>query len=207
MARRTLNRAAIIEAAVRIADAEGLAALTMRRLGTELGVEAMSLYNHVANKEDLHRALVNDVWAQVELAGSEPDWRAGLHRLCGSAYRAMVSHDWFFQLPVTYGGEARMAVINGTLAHLERGGVGAELGFHALHVLDGFVYGYAWQHAGFKDLDSLMAGAGEALAAIDAGALPHVIAHAQQHLAGGPPGDGFTVGLDLILDGLERVGA
>lgn len=204
MARGTLTRDAVLDAAVAIADAEGLAALSMRRLGGDLGVEAMSLYNHVAKKDDLLRGIVDRVWDEVDLARDEPDWRAALHRLCGSGHRAMLAHRWFFQLPVSFGGPARMRVIDATLAHLERGGVPHELAFHALHVLDGHVYGYSWQDIGFADVDTSGDQAREAIAALDVDALPHLVAHARQHAFDHPEGDGFVVGLDLILDGLAR---
>lgn len=202
MAKPSLSRDAVLDAAVALADAEGLAAVSMRRLGAALGVEAMSLYNHVANKEDLHRGMVDRVWGAVDLARDEVDWRAALHRLCGSAHRAMLAHPWFFQLPVTYGGAARMAVIDATLAHLKAGGVSPEVAFHALHVLDGHVYGYSWQDIGFGNVDDLMEGADAAIAALDADAFPHLVGHAMQHVHDVPPGDGFAIGLDLILDGL-----
>jgi len=204
MARGTLTREAVLDAALAIADAEGLSALSMRRLGTDLGVEAMSLYNHVANKEDVHRGLVDRVWAEVDLARDDADWRAALHRLCGSARRAMLAHPWFFQLPVTYGGQVRLHVIDATLAHLKAGGVPDSVAFHAQHVLDGYMYGYSWQDIGFANLDEMMLDAPAMLAAIDPVQLPHLLAHAHQHLNAVPPGDGFTVGLDLILDGLAR---
>ena len=190
MARGTLTREAILDAAVAIADADGLEALSMRRLGSGLGVEAMSLYNHVAKKEDLLRGIVDRVWDEVDLALDERDWRAALHRLCGSAHRAMLAHRWFFQLPVAYGGPARMRVIDATLAHLDAGGVAPELAFHALHVLDGHVYGYSWQDIGFADVPTSGDEAARALSALDLGGLPHLMAHALQHLQDVPPGDG-----------------
>lgn len=204
MVRGSLTREAVLDAAVAIADSDGLPALTMRRLGADLGVEAMSLYNHVAKKEDLLRGIVDRVWGEVDLGRDESEWRAALHRLCGSAHRAMLAHPWFYQLPVSYGGPSRMHVIDATLAHLEAGGVPPQVAFHALHVLDGFVYGYSWQDIGFADMDATREQADEMLAALGAANLPHLVAHAIQHVENAPPGDGFSVGLDLILDGLAR---
>jgi len=204
MVRRTLTRDAVLDAAVQIADADGLDALSMRRLGTELGVEAMSLYNHVTNKDDLLRGIVDRVWSELDLALDETDWRAGLHRLCGSGHRAMLAHRWFFQLPVAMGGPARMRVIEATLTHLARGRIPDEVAYHALHVLDGHVFGYSWQDLGFTGLPTSGPQVEEAVAQLDAANLPHLVAHAIQHARNVPPGDGFTVGLDLILDGLAR---
>ncbi|MGC4175512.1 methylated-DNA--[protein]-cysteine S-methyltransferase [Demequina sp.] len=204
MARGTLTKDAILDAAVALADAEGLEALSMRRLGTQLGVEAMSLYNHVANKDELLRGIVDRVWAALDLALDEPDWRVALHRLCGSGHRAMLAHRWFFQLPVAMGGPARMRVIDATLAHLDHGRIPDELAFHALHVLDGHVFGYTWQDLGFTGVPTSGPAVEEAVAQLDAANLPHLVAHAMQHVSNHPPGDGFVVGLDLLLDGLAR---
>jgi AcrR family transcriptional regulator len=203
MARAALSRSAVIDAAVRLADDYGLSALTMRRLGAELGVEAMSLYNHIADKEDLHRGLVDRVWAQVDLALDDSDWRSALHRLCGSAYRAMVAHPWFLSLPVTYGGQQRLAVIDATLAHVKGSGQAADAAFHVLHVLDGFVAGYAWQEVGYADLVTTGDEGAKLLEFIDADRLPHLMEHARQHVEAVPPGDGFGIGLDMLLDSLD----
>jgi AcrR family transcriptional regulator len=178
----------------------------MRRLATELGVEAMSLYNHVANKEDLHRGLVDGVWSEVDLALDDPDWRSALRRLCGSSFRAMVAHPWFLSLPVTYGGVHRLHVINATLGHLKGAGAGAGAAFHSLHALDGYVAGYAWQAIGYADLDLTGESGAEILAVIDADAWPHLWEHARMHVEAEPEGDGFVIGLDMLLDGVERAG-
>lgn len=202
MARAGLTRDSVIAAAGALADSDGLAAVSMRRLAAELNVEAMSLYNHVANKEDLHRGLVDGVWAQVDLALDDQDWRSALHRLCGSAYRAMVAHPWFLSLPVTYGGQRRLAVIDATLTHVKRSGETADAAFHVLHVLDGFVAGYAWQEVGYADLVTTGEEGATLLEFIDADALPHLMEHARQHVEGAPPGDGFAIGLDMLLNSL-----
>ena len=204
MPRAGLSKEAVLDAAVALADADGLSAVSMRRLASELGVEAMSLYNHVANKQDLHRGLVDRVWAEVDLALDEPDWRAALHRLCGSAYRAIIAHPWFMSLPVTFGGMHRLEVINATLLHVKRAGAGKTTTFHALHTLDGFVAGFAWQAIGYADMDATKDRADEMLAALDPEALPHLIEHARQHFEGLAEDDGFVIGLDVLLDGLER---
>lgn len=202
MARAGLTRQSVLAAAGALADSEGLAAVSMRRLAAELNVEAMSLYNHIANKEDLHRGLVDGVWAQVDLALDDPNWRSALHRLCGSAYRAMVAHPWFLSLPVTYGGQHRLAVIDATLAHVKSSGETADAAFHILHVLDGFVAGYAWQEVGYADLVTTGEEGAKLLEFIDPERLPHLLEHARQHVEAAPPGDGFTIGLDMLLGSL-----
>lgn len=201
MARAGLTREGVLRAALALADADGLDAVTMRRLAASLGVEAMSLYNHVPGKNELHAGLADLVWSDVDLAVDESDWRAALHRLCGSAHRALLAHPWFFRLPLAAGGPARLAVIDATLAHLERGGIPPATVFHALHVLDGHVYGYSWQALEFAPADAVPSA--DVVRAIVA-PYPHLAAHAHQHLTDPPAGDGFVLGLDLLLDGLER---
>jgi AcrR family transcriptional regulator len=195
-----LTRESVLDAARTLADRDGLAALSMRRLAAELGVEAMSLYNHVANKRDLQAALMDLVWGEVDLALEEADWRVGLHRLCGSAHHALLAHPWFFELSLRDGGPARIAVIEATLTHLERGGIGADTAFHALHVLDGHVYGYSWQAIQFSPTDAAATATPEIIAAL--AAYPRLAEHARRHFEDKPDGNGFVIGLDLLLDGL-----
>lgn len=203
MVRAGLTRDVVLQAAVEVADREGLAALSMRRLAAEVGVEAMSLYNHVADKQDLHTGMVGIVWAEVDPAADEPRWRPALQRLCRSAYGAFLRHPWFFELSLpANGGSERLAVIEATLAYLDRGGVHPDVAFHALHVIDGFVYGYSWQANEFS-ADASWAPDEVELEKLFAGR-PHLAAHAQQHSDDTARGDGFVIGLDLILDGLER---
>lgn len=202
MPRVGLTREVVLDAARALADREGLAALSMRRLATELGVEAMSLYNHVQNKRDLQAGLMDLVWAGVDLSLDEPDWRAGLHRLCGSAHRALLAHPWFFELSLRDGGPARIAVIEATLTHLERGGIDADTAFHALHVLDGHVYGYSWQAIQFSPMDASAPPSTDILDML--ASYPHLAEHARRHFEDPPPGEGFVIGLDLLLDGLSR---
>lgn len=202
MARAGLTRETVLTTALGLADAEGLEAVSMRRLAAELGVEAMSLYHHVASKRDLHAGLIDLVWSDVDVALDEPDWRAALHRLCGSAHRALLRHPWFFRLPLTEGGAARLAVIDATLAHLDRGDVAPDAAFHALHVIDGHVYGYTWQALEFAPSDAALPSAEQLRALVEP--YPHLARHAQQHLDAVPAGDGFVIGLDMLLDGLDR---
>lgn len=198
-----MSRDLIVDAAIAIADDEGLAALSMRRLAAATNVEAMSLYNHIADKNDLHAAMVGRIWQGVDLARDEPEWRLALHRLCGSAHRALSAHPWFFALSLpANGGVSRLDVIEATLAHLRAGGLSDDVAFHALHVIDGFVYGFSWQASEFAAPDALPDG-NEIVRMLES--RPLVQAHAAQHgafEAQHPPRDGFAFGLDALLDGL-----
>ncbi|GIG55025.1 TetR/AcrR family transcriptional regulator [Demequina activiva] len=203
MVRAGLTRDAVLDAAVALADAEGLAALSMRRLAADLGVEAMSLYNHVAHKRDLHEGMVDRVWGEVDLAADEPEWRARLHRICRSAHESMVTHPWFFSFPVTYGGINRIAMIEAMLGTMREAGIPADAAYHAQHVIDGHVFGYSWQDTDYANGPGLQERADAMLSAIDAERFPYLMEHARQHIGTPPVGDGFVIGLDTLFDALE----
>lgn len=208
IARNRLSRELIVDAAIEVADREGLGAMSMRRLAAAMEVEAMSLYNHVADKNDLQTAMVGRIWDSVDLALDEAAWRPALHRLCGSASRALRAHPWFFALSLPgNGGTARLAVIEATLTHLHTGGLAPDVSFHALHAIDGYVYGYSWQASEFAAPD-VMPDADEIARMLES--RPFLQAHAAQHFAmdseASQP-DGFAFGLDALLDGFASTGA
>ena len=202
MPRVGLTRETVIAQALAIADADGLQALTMRRLAAELDVEAMSLYNHVKNKADLHTGIADRVWEEVDLASDETDWRAALMRMCASAHHALVSHPWFFELPAALGGVPRVRVIDAQLRYMREAGVPVEVAYHAQHVIDGHITGYSWEVIEFADDSATARRAEEVFAQINPDEMPHLVEHANQHFEGPPPGDGFEIGLSYILDGV-----
>ena len=210
MPTRPLTRDLVLEAAMTLADESGLAALTMRRLGTALGVEAMSLYHHVANKEDLLDGLVDRVFAAFTLPPSELDWREALRVRSASAREVLREHPWAIGLvdSRTRPGAATLRHHDAVLATLRRGGFSVPLAAHAFAALDAYTYGFALQEA------SLPASTGEAtaelaeeiFAGIDPADYPHLAELTVEHVLA--PGydfaDEFAWGLDLVLDGLAR---
>jgi len=92
--RRPLTKERVLEKAIALADKDGIEALSMRRLGQALGVEAMSLYNHVANKRELITAMVDSVVEQFELPDDEPRWDAAIRRCAISAHDLLIEHEW-----------------------------------------------------------------------------------------------------------------
>src|SRR5450759_4882179 len=107
--RTPLSRERVLRAALALADVEGIGSLTMRRLGQELGVEAMSLYNHVANKGDLVDGLVDLVFAEIDLPSEGGDWRTEMRWRAISVRNALARHRWAIGLmgSVRFGGAAR----------------------------------------------------------------------------------------------------
>ena len=206
-----LTRERVLLAAIELADRGGFEALSMRKLGQELGVEAMSLYNHVANKDDLFDGMVDVIFAEIGLPPTGADWKAAM-RGRAIAARAVVSrHPWAIGLM-----ESRMRPGPATLRHhdaligcLREGGFSIAMAAHAFSVLDSYIYGFALQQRNlpFRTPEEVEAVADSILRQFPTDAYPHLTELTVQHVLrpGSDYGDEFAFGLDLILDGLERV--
>lgn len=216
--RRALTRERMLEAAMALADAQGLDALTMRRLAAALGVEAMSLYHHVPNKDALLDGLVDAIIGEVNDATSElggADWRAALRDRCLAARDVMVRHPWAPTLIGTRTTIPASVVLyyEGVLGLLIEGGFSYALAHKALHALGSMSLGFVQElfspaaTGGSLDVD-----AAEAQFEELAAALPYLTAMAAAEIHAN---DGDVLGwcdsraefeftLDLLLDGLER---
>jgi AcrR family transcriptional regulator len=207
-----LTRERVLHSAVALADASGSETLSMRKLGEALGVEAMSLYNHVANKEDLLDGMIDVVFAEIDLPAGSPDWRAAMRQRAISARRVLSRHGWAIGLM-----ESRSSPGPATLRHhdavigcLRDAGFSIELAAHAFSVLDSYIYGFALQERSlpFPTPKQTADLAQDILASFPADKYPHLAELTARHVLqpGYDYGDEFEFGLDLILDGLERIG-
>jgi len=216
--RAPLSRERVLQAAVRLADQGGIESLTMRKLARALGVEAMSLYNHVANKDDLVDGIVDLVVSEIDLPSTAEDWETAIREYAISAHEALLRHPWACSLvmsPTTTRTmrPARLQYMEWLLGRLRRAGFSPELTYHAYHALDSHILGFTlWQlghSAGAKELagtQDLADLAAAFLGKLRDGDYPHLAEHVEQHLTA-PSGDGereFEFGLGLILDGLKR---
>jgi len=215
MARVPLSRERILETAVRLADDGGIESLSMRKLARELGVEAMSLYNHVANKGALVDGIVDLVLEEIELP-SDGEWDHAVRRCAISAHEAFLRHPWACALVLSPSGSGtdsidtpRVRYMEWLLGRLREAGFSPELAYSAYHTLDSHILGFTlWQlgHVG------AVRDTGESLADLARGFVqqlgddyPYLAEHAEQHLAAGNDGAReFEFGLDLLLDGLRR---
>jgi AcrR family transcriptional regulator len=204
MARPTLTRARVLETAIELADDQGVDALSMRSLGARLGVEAMSLYNHVANKDDVLAGMNDLVWSQVDLAVEDPDWRSAVRRICVSVHSAFLRHPWSCRLHSSRPGVSRLRYIDRTLMHLRTGGFSADVAYHAHHLLDGYILGYTLQMIDYSAGDKGASDEIQELIASVAPDMPYFMEHIAQHAADVPGEPGFEIGLDQILDGIGR---
>lgn len=206
--RTPLTRERILRAGLDLADTHGLKALSMRRLGQALGVEAMSLYKHVSGKDDLIDALIDLVIAEIEVPTTAEGWKDAMRRRAVSAYQMLLRHRWVCPLMGSRVniGPATMHYIDGTFAWLRRGGFTVEQTLDAWHALDGHIYGFTLQQLNlpFAPEDAVrMAAAGVEL--IPADRYPHFHEAVTAILLSGGRVERFEFGLDLILDGLERL--
>jgi AcrR family transcriptional regulator len=195
---------------VALADQSGIDALTMRKLGDALGVEAMSLYNHVANKGDLLDGMVDVVFGEVDLPPADLDWRTAMHRRAVSARAALRRHPWAIGLMEsrTSPGPATLRHHDAVLGCLRRAGFSVALTGHAYSVLDSYIYGFALQEATlpFEDNRDTAEVAQEIMEQMPADEYPYLTEFAVERVLkpGYAYGNEFEVGLDLILDALER---
>jgi AcrR family transcriptional regulator len=215
MARRTyrgrepLDRDRVLHAALELADEGGTAALTMQAIGRRLGVEAMSLYRHVRNKDDILDGLVDLVFAEVELPADRSSWRAVFRARSLSMMSALRRHPWAVTLMESRmtPGPANMRSHDDGLGVLLDAGFSEVMATHAYNLLDSLIYGHALQETSlpFSSPEELSAMSAELLAGMPAGEYPNVVRVSAERIAAGfNYGDEFEWGLDLVLDGIER---
>ena len=147
--RRPLSRERVLSAAVAFADENGIASLSMRKLGETLGVEAMSLYNHVANKDQLLDGMVDLVFGEIALPAGGADWKTQMWERAESARQALRRHPWAITLMSTRTspGPATLRHHNAVIGSLREGGFSIQMAAHAFSALDSYIYGFALQEA------------------------------------------------------------
>ena len=207
-----LSRERVIEAAVDLADRDGIESLSMRKLGQALGVDPMAIYNHLRDKEELLDGIADAVVGEIEPAPDTGDWRTSFRETLLAARRTMLRHPWAAGVLETRQspGPATMRHMENVLGALRRGGFTVDLAHHGLHALGSRVFGFSQDL--FDDKSEPIPDA-EALGAISrdlAGAYPNIaeLAIAVRHeggLGGCDDEVEFEFALDLILDGLDRL--
>jgi AcrR family transcriptional regulator len=207
--RPPLTRERALSTALAVADAEGIGALTMRRLARELGVEAMSLYHHVANKDDILDGMIDMVFGEIELPAPDAGWKAAMLGRARSARAALTRHPWSISLM-----ESRSAPGPATLRHHDavlgccrRAGFSVAMAAHAFSLIDSYIYGFVLQEVNlpFDEGDDLEAVVESMLLPFSAEDYPHLVELTTQHILrpGYSYGDEFEYGMSLLLDSLE----
>ena len=207
-----LSRERVLGAALNLADRGGIELLTMRNLGHELGVEAMSVYNHVANKEDIIDGIVDLVFGEIALPPDQAGWKAAMRQRGISVREALLRHPWATSLmhARTNPGPANMRHHDSLLGTFRTAGFTLDMAAHAVSVIDSYIYGFALQQAIMPvQTPRQVAKVGGQMLEQMAGDYPHLAEMITEHAM--KPGydysDEFAYGLDLILDGLDKLRA
>jgi AcrR family transcriptional regulator len=205
-----LSRDRVLSAAVALADAGGAGSLTIRSLADKLGVKPMSVYHYVANKEEILDAIVDLVFAEIELPRAGGDWRAEMSRRAVSARQVLRRHPWAIALlqSRTSPGPATLRHHDAFIGTLRGAGFPVAMTAHALAVIDSYVYGFALTESALPihGPEPVAEIAGSMMRQYPADAYPHLAEFTTGHVIqpGYDFGDEFPFGLDLILDGLAR---
>jgi AcrR family transcriptional regulator len=208
--RVSLSKERVVRTAIALADEEGVASVTMRGLAEKLGVEAMSLYHHVAGKDEILDGMVDAVFAEIELPASDVDWKTAMRLRAISAREALARHPWALGLMESRAnpGPATLRHHDAVIGSLRRAGFSVAMTAHAFSALDSYIYGFVLQELNLPfdtsaELETVAAGIVQQL---PADTFPHltelIVEHALQ--PGYAYASEFAFGLELILDGLER---
>ncbi|MFE9651091.1 TetR/AcrR family transcriptional regulator [Streptomyces sp. NPDC006365] len=208
-ARTPLSRERVIRTAVAVADEKGSAALTMRAIAEPLGVEAMSLYHHVAGREDILDGMVDAVFGEIDLPPRDTDWKSAMRHRAVSARAVLRRHPWSIGLMDSRSqpGPATLRHHDAVIGALRAGGFSVPMAAHAISLIDSYLYGFVLQElslpfTGAAELDKV---AGAILRDMPADDYPHLTELATEHVL--KPGydyaDEFAFGLTLILDALN----
>jgi len=201
----------VLRAAVELADSGGVSSLSMRKLAERLGVEAMSLYHHVANKDAILDGMVDAVFAEIDLPVVGSDWRSAMRGRASSAREVLTRHPWAIGLmdSRTNPGPETLRHHDAVIGSLRAGGFSIAGAAHAFSLLDSYIYGFVLQELSVPfessggDLEELAAGILEQMPREE---FPHLTELILDHALrpGYAYAEEFGIGLDLLLDGLDR---
>lgn len=208
-ARPPVTRDRAVQAAVALADADGIASLSMRKLAGELGIEAMSLYYHVKNKDELLDGMIEQVYSEITVPAERDEWKPAMRQRADSTREVLGTHPWAISMideRTTVAGMTQLNAVIGTLLHA---GFTIALAAHAMSLLDSYTHGFALQEASLPtdesgDISEVTEGimAQQELMA----KLPHLARMGAELVLqpGYAYGNEFDFGIVLILDGIEQ---
>jgi AcrR family transcriptional regulator len=202
-----LNRELVLRTALRLADRGGIEALSMRKIAQELGVQAMSLYNHVENKDDIIDGIVDMVVSEIEVPDLDVDWKTAMRRRSISAHTVLLRHPWS-TMPLVARvnvGVAMLRYVDATLGCLREAGFSFRMADYAWNAIDSHIYGFTLQELNFPfEQADYGKAAQQGLALIPADKYPYLNQLTHQVIDGDYNGiHNFEFGLELILNGLE----
>jgi AcrR family transcriptional regulator len=203
-----LSRERVLSGALQVADAGGITALTIRSLADKLGVKPMSVYYHVANKDEILDSIVDQVFSEIDLPSPGGDWRSEMRRRANSARAALRRHPWAIQLlqSRTNPGPATLRHHNAIIGALRGAGFSVQMTAHAFALIDSYVFGFALSEAALPihGPETVAEVAGSMMRRYSADAYPHLVEFSTEYILkpGYDFGAEFEFGLDLILDAL-----
>jgi AcrR family transcriptional regulator len=209
--RLPLSRERVLQTALKLADQGGLESLSMRKLGQDLGVEAMALYYHFASKDEVLDGIVDLVFSEVDLPSPDADWKAAMRRRAISLRDVLARHRWAIGMMESRRnpGPANLRHHDAVIGNLRAAGFDMEMVAHAYSLLDGYIYGFALtkMNLPFDSGDDVAEMAQDMLEPFPVNEYPNLVAFITEHAMrpGYDFGDEFEYGLDLILDGIERL--
>jgi AcrR family transcriptional regulator len=205
-----LSRERVLQAAMKLADHGGLEALSMRKLGQELGVEAMAVYHHFANKDEVLDGIIDLVFSEVDLPATGADWRIEMRRRAISLRDVLARHRWAIGLMESrrHPGPANLRHHDAMIGSLRTAGFDIEMSAHGYSILDSYIYGFALtkMNLPFETSEEVSQVAQTMLQPFARDDYPNLVEFITEHAMkpGYDYGDEFEYGLDLTLDGLER---
>ena len=208
--RARLSRQRVLDAAVSHADAGGLVALSMRTLAEMLEVAPMTLYRHVANKDDLIDGMVDVVFSEIGVPSGGGDWQTAMRQRAVAVRDALSRHRWAIGLMESRRspGPANLRHHDSVIGRLRAAGFSIEMAAHAYSLLDGYIYGFALTKLNlpFASGPEVVDVAQSMLKPFSVNEYPNLVEFITEHAMkpGYDYGDEFEYGLDVILDGLER---
>jgi AcrR family transcriptional regulator len=205
--RRTpLTRERVLEAAVVLADQTGIASVTMRKLGEQLDVEAMSLYNHVTNKDDVLDGIVDLIVSDIEVPPAGTEWKQAMRHRALSAHEVLLAHPWAALLLMSRFniGPGMTRYLDSTLGCLREGGFTIDGALDAWNTIDSHIYGFTLQELNLPfEVEQTQQVSKEVLESLPVLDYPYV-AEVVGQIARTGREENIEFGLNLILDGLER---
>ena len=204
-----VTRERVLQAALGLADEGGVDAVSMRKVADVLGVKAMSLYNHVANKDDVLDGMVDATYGEIAAPTPDADWQAQVREIAISAHEVFLRHPWAAGLQMSVKpGPARLRYGDRLLGCFRDAGFSKQLTYHGYHIIESYILGYTSQVLAYRAVDTDQFE--DVLTRFTRGDFakeyPHFTEHALQHIEPEPGQEdvnAYELGLDMILDGLE----
>ena len=207
--RLPLRRDRVLRTGLALADEHGLEWLSMRKLGQALGVEAMSLYHHVANREDLVDGMIDLVFAEIEFP-IDGDWQTSMRARAVSVRAVLGRHRWANGLMESRSspGPANLRHHDNVIGCLRRAGFSVPMVAHAYSLLDSYTYGFAMSDRAlpFESPEQIAELAQAILSRFPVDEYPHLAELTFDHVLrpGYDYGREFAFGLDLVIDGVQN---